>query len=150
MKLLSHVQLFASPWTAAYQVPPSMAFSGQEYWTGLPFPSATTVEGGALWPLLFSKLADLLSATLSQHQGMLLPSGSWSGLTHGSRRMRSEDFFLLGGGRLSFSISPSNEYSGLISCRMDWLDLLSVQGTLKCLLQHRVQKHQFFSPQLSL
>ena len=37
---------------------------------------------------------------------------------------------------LSFSISPSNEYSGLISCRMDWFDLLAVQGTLKSLLQH--------------
>ena len=37
---------------------------------------------------------------------------------------------------LSFSISPSNEYSGLISFRMDWLDLLAVQGTLKSLLQH--------------
>ena len=36
----------------------------------------------------------------------------------------------------SFSISPSNEYLGLISCRMDWLDLLVVQGTLKSLLQH--------------
>ena len=36
----------------------------------------------------------------------------------------------------SFSISPSNEYSGLISIRMDWLDLLAVQGTLKSLLQH--------------
>ena len=51
----------------------------------------------------------------------------------------------------SFSISPSNEYSGLISFRMDWLDFLAVQGTLKSLLQyHRVQKHQFFSTQLSL
>ena len=46
----------------------------------------------------------------------------------------------------SFSISPSNEYSGLISFRMDWLDLLEVRGTLKSLLQH--QKHQFFSAQL--
>ena len=45
----------------------------------------------------------------------------------------------------SFSISPSNEYSGLISLRMDWFDLLAVQGTLKSLLQHHtVQKHQFF------
>ena len=51
----------------------------------------------------------------------------------------------------SFSISPSNEYSGLISFRMDWLDLLEVQGTLKSLLQHyTVQKHQFFGTQLSL
>ena len=40
----------------------------------------------------------------------------------------------------SFSISPSNEYSGLISFRMDWLDLLAVQGTLKSLLQHHSAK----------
>ena len=40
----------------------------------------------------------------------------------------------------SFSINPSNEYSGPISFRMDWLDLLSVQGTLKCLLQHHSSK----------
>ena len=50
----------------------------------------------------------------------------------------------------SFSISPSYEYSGLISFRMDFLDLLAVQGTLKSLLQPTVQKHQFFSAQLSL
>ena len=55
----------------------------------------------------------------------------------------------------SFSISPSNEYSGLISFRMDWLDLLVVQGTLKSLLQHHSSKasiHQrsaFFIVQLS-
>ena len=48
----------------------------------------------------------------------------------------------------SFNISPSNEYSGLISFRMDWLDLLAVQGTLKSLLQPTVQKHQFFCAQL--
>ena len=51
---------------------------------------------------------------------------------------------------LSFSISPSNECTGLISFRMDWLDLLAVQGTLKSLLHITVQKHQFFSTQLSL
>ena len=50
----------------------------------------------------------------------------------------------------SFSISPSNEYSGLISFRMDWLDLLAVQRTLKSLLQHTVQNHQFFGAKLSL
>ena len=44
----------------------------------------------------------------------------------------------------SFSISCSNEYSGLIAFRMDWLDLLAVQGTLKSLLNTTVQKHQFF------
>ena len=52
--------------------------------------------------------------------------------------------------RFSYSISPSNEYSGLISFSMDCLDLLAVQGTLKSLLQTTVQKHQFFSAQLSL
>ena len=45
----------------------------------------------------------------------------------------------------SFSISPSNEYSGLILFRIDWFDLLAVQGSLKNLLQHHNSKHQFFS-----
>ena len=45
----------------------------------------------------------------------------------------------------SFSISPSNEYSGLISFRMDWLDLLAVQGTLKSLLQHHSSKEKILS-----
>ena len=55
----------------------------------------------------------------------------------------------------SFSISPSNEYSGLISLRMDWLDLLAVQATLKSLLQHQsskasiLQHSAFFIAQLS-
>ena len=55
----------------------------------------------------------------------------------------------------SFNISPSNEYSGLVSFRMDWLDLLAVQGTLKSLLQHRsskasiLQHSAFFILQLS-
>ena len=56
---------------------------------------------------------------------------------------------------ISFIISPSNEYSGLISFRMDWLDLLAVQGTLKSLLQHHSSKASilphsaFFIVQLS-
>ena len=50
----------------------------------------------------------------------------------------------------SFSISASNEHQGLISFRMDWLDLLAVQGTLKSLLQHHSSKDQFFGAQLSL
>ena len=67
-------------------------------------------------------------------------------------------FFTSGGkniGISSLSISPSNEYSGLISFRMDWLDLLAVQGTLKSLLQHRsskasiLQHSAFFTIQLS-
>ena len=51
----------------------------------------------------------------------------------------------------SFSISPSNEHSGLRSFRIDWLDLLAVQGTLSRVFSNTtVQKHQFFSTQLSL
>ena len=55
----------------------------------------------------------------------------------------------------SFSISPSNEHPGLVFCRMDWLDLLAVQGTLKSLLQHHsskasiLQHSSFFTVQLS-
>ena len=58
-------------------------------------------------------------------------------------------------GSFSFNISPSNEHSGLISFRMDWLDLLAVQGTLKSLLQHHsskasiIQRSAFFIVQLS-
>ena len=50
----------------------------------------------------------------------------------------------------NFSISPSNEYSGLISFRMNWLDLLAVQRTFKSLPNTTAQKHQFFSIQPSL
>ena len=64
--------------------------------------------------------------------------------------------FVSGGERsFSFSISPSNEYSGLISFRMDWLDLLAVQGTPKSPLQHHssktsiLQHSAFFIVQLS-
>ena len=49
----------------------------------------------------------------------------------------------------SFNISPSNEYSGLISFRMEWLDLLAVQGTLKSLLQHHTQFKSINSSALS-
>ena len=50
----------------------------------------------------------------------------------------------------SFNINPSNEHAGLISFRMDWLDLLAVQGTLKSLLQHHSSKTKFFGALLSL
>ena len=59
-----------------------------------------------------------------------------------SRSFQMTQFFTSGGQSIgfSFSVSPSNEYSGLISFRMDWLDLLAVQGTLKSLLQHHCSK----------
>ena len=54
------------------------------------------------------------------------------------------------GASFSFSISPTNDYSGLISFRVDWFDLLAVQETLKSLLQHHCSKTSFFDAQLSL
>ena len=67
---------------------------------------------------------------LSQHQGL------FQGVSSSHQVAKYWNF--------SFSISPSNEYSGLISFRMDWLDLLAVQGTLKSLLQHHSSKASIF------
>ena len=65
---------------------------------------------------------------LSQHQSLF----KWISSSHQVAKVWS----------FSFNNSPFNEYSGLISFRMDWLDLLAIQGTLKSLLQHPVEKHQ--------
>ena len=73
---------------------------------------------------------------LSQHQGLFKSISS----SHKVAKVWS----------FSFNISPSNEHPGLISFRMDWLDLLAVQGTLKVFSNTTVQKHQFFNTQLSL
>ena len=73
---------------------------------------------------------------ISQHQGLF----QWVSSSHQVAKVLE----------FSFSISPSCEYPGLISCRMDWLDLLAVQGTLKSLLQHHssnpsvLQRSAFF------
>ena len=67
-----------------------------------------------------------LAFNLSQHQGLF----RWHSSLHQVAKVWS----------FSFNISPSNEYSGLISFKMDWLDLLEVQGTLKSLLQHHSSK----------
>ena len=78
---------------------------------------------------------------LTQHQGLF----QWVSSSHWWPKYCS----------FSFSISPSDEYSGLISFRMDWLDLFAVQGTLKSLLQHHsskaliLQRSAFFMVQLS-
>ena len=110
-KYLSRVWLFATPWTEAYQAPPSMGFSRQEYWSGLPSPSP------------------------SQHQGL----------------SNESTLCIRWPKHWSFSVSPSNECSGLISFKIDWFDLLAVQGTRKSLLQHHSSKaHQFFGAQPSL
>ena len=70
--------------------------------------------------------------SLSQHQGLL----KWVSSSHQEAKVLGVSF--------SFSISPSNEHSGLISFRMNWLDLLAVQGTLKGLLQHHSLKASIF------
>ena len=81
------------------------------------------------------------SFNLSQHQGLF----KWVSSSHQVAKVLE----------FQFNISPSNEYSGLISFRMDWLDLLAVQGTLKSLLQHHISKASilqhsaFFIVQLS-
>ena len=72
--------------------------------------------------------------TLAQHQGLF----QWVCSSHQVAKV------------LEFQLQPSNEYLGLISFRMDLLDLLVVQGTPKSLLQHHSSKEQFFSAQFSL
>ena len=121
---LSSVQLFVTPWTAAHQA--SLSITNSQ---SLP------------------KLMSIESVMPSNHlilcrPLLLLPSIFPSIRVFSNKsalRIRWPKYW-----SFSFSISPSKEYSGLISFRMNWLDLLAVQGTLKSLLQHQVQKHQFF------
>ena len=58
MKLLSHVQLFATSWAVAYQTPPSIGFSRQEYWSGLPFPSPGDLPDARTWASLVAQMVD--------------------------------------------------------------------------------------------
>ena len=81
------------------------------------------------------------------HPLLLLPSifpSIWVFSNESALRIRWPKYW-----SFSFNINPSNEYPGLISFRMDWLDLLAVQGTL-VFSSTTVQKHQFFGTQLSL
>ena len=85
------------------------------------------------------------SHPLSSHSPPALNLSQHQGLSNESLRIRWPKYW-----SFSFSISPSNEYSGLISFKMDWLDLLAVQGTLKSLLQHHSSKASILQAQLSL
>ena len=114
---LNHVQLFETPWTAAHQA--SLSITNTQSW--LKFMSIT-MESVMLilcHPLLPPSI--LPSIRIFSREPAL--------------RIRWPKYW-----RFSFSFSPSNEHSGLISFRMDWLDLLAVQGTLKSLLQHHSSK----------
>ena len=113
--MLSCVRLFATLWTAAHQV-------------SLPITNS--------WSLL--KLMSIETVMPCNH--LILSSPFLPAFNFPSVRVFSNESVLhirwSKYWSFSFSISPSNEYSGLISFRMDWLDLLAVQGTLKSLLQH--------------
>ena len=113
---LSHVQCFATPWIAAHQAPLSFTVS----WNLLKLTSIDLVMPSNHLILCHPPL--LLSSIFPSIRVFFSESGLWI------RRPKYWTF--------SFSIGPSNEYSGLISFRIDWFDLLTVQETLKSLLQH--------------
>ena len=131
---LSRVRLFATPWTVARQASLSI------------INSQSLLRLMSIKSVMPSNPSPPLSPTspstfnLSQHQGLF----KWV-------RIWWPKYW-----SLSFSISPSNEYSGLISFRLGWLDLLAVQGTLKSLLQYHsskasiLQHSAFFVIQLTL
>ena len=123
VQLLSHVQLFAIPWAAAYRASPSITNSRS-----------------------LLKLMSIESVMPSSHlilcHPLLLPSSIFPSIRVFSNEsvlhMRWPKYW-----SFSFNVSPSNEYSGLISFRVDWLDLFAVQGSLKSLLQHHSSKASF-------
>ena len=116
---LSHVWLFVTPWTAALHVSPSFTIS-QGLLKLMSIKSVMPSDHLILCHPLHS------SVFKTQHQGLSNES---------ALRIAGPKYW-----RFSFSTSSSSEYSGLISFRMDWLDLLAVQGALKSLLQHRSSK----------
>ena len=132
---LSCVRLFVIPWTAARQAPLSFTISQ------------------SLLKLMSIELVMPSNHLILCRPLLLLPS-----IFPSIRVFSNESALLIKWPKywsLSFSISPSNEYSGLISFRIDWFDLIAVQGTLKSLLQHHDSKASilkcsaFFMVQLS-
>ena len=115
----SVVRLFATPWTAACQA--SLSITNSQSLSK--FTSIESVMPSnhliLCWPLLQPSIFPSFRVFPSESALHIRWLKCWS---------------------FSFSISPSNEYSGLISFRMDWLDLLAVQGTLKSLLQYHSSK----------
>ena len=133
VQLLSCVQLFATPWTAACQASLSFTIS---------------------WSLL--KLMSIESVMPSNHLILCCPLLLLPSVFSSFRVFSNESALCIRWPKYqSFSIRPCNEYSGLISFRIDWFDLLAVQGTLKSLLQHHNSEASilwcsaFFTVQLS-
>ena len=117
---LSHVQLFVTPWTAACQA--SLSISKTQ----------------SLLKLMSFESVMKTSHLILCHPLLLLPSicpSIWIFSCELALCIRWPKYW-----SFSFNISPSNEHPGLISFRMDWLDVLEVQGTLKSLLQHHSSK----------
>ena len=132
---LSHVQLFATPWTAAHQA------------------SLSITNSRSLLKLMPIESVMPSNRLILCHPLLLLPSISPS-----IRVFPNESDLCIWWPKywsFSFNISPSKVYSGLISFRMDWLDLLAVQGTPKSVLQHLsskasiLRRSAFFIVQLS-
>ena len=135
IQLLSHVQLFVTPWTAARQASLSITNSQSSF-------RLTSIE--SVMPsrhLILCRPLFLLPP---------IPPSIRVFSNESALHMRWPKYW-----RFSSSIIPSKEHPGLISFRMDWLDLLAAQGTLKSLLQHRSSKvsilwrSAFFIVQLS-
>jgi len=134
VKSLSHVRLFAIPWTAARQ-------------------ASLSINNSRSSPKLMSLELVMPSSHLILRRPLLLlppiPPSIRVFSNESTLHMRWSKYW-----SFSFSISPSKEHPGLISFRMDWLDLLAVQGTLKNLLQHHsskasiLQRSAFFTVQL--
>ena len=132
---LSHLWLFATPWTAASQ-------------------ASLSITNTRSLPKLMSIEPVMPSNQFILCRPLLLPSSIFPSI----RVFSNESILPIRWPKywsFSFGISPSNEYSGLLSFRMDWLDLLAVQGTLRSPLQHHssqasiLQHSAFFVVQLS-
>ena len=122
VQLLSRVQLFVTPWSAACQAFLSIMNS-----------------------LSLPKLMSIKSVMPSNYFILCHPFLVLSSLFPSIRVFSNESVLPIRWPEYwSFSIRPSNEYSGLIFLRIDWLDLLAVQGTLKSLLQHHSSKASVF------
>ena len=135
VQLLSHVWLFVTPWITARQA----SLSITNYWSSL-------------------KLTSIESVMPSHHLILCHPLLLLPPIPPSIRVFSNESTLRVRWPKYwscSFSIIPSKEIPGLISFRMDWLDPLAVQGTLKCLLQHHsskasiLQHSAFFTVQLS-
>ena len=125
VQLLSRVRLFATPWTAARQA------------------SLSITNTWSLLKLMSIQLVMPFNHLILCHPLLLLPS-----IFPSIKVFPNESVLHIRWPKywsFSFNISPSNEYSGLISFRMDWLYLFAVQGTLKSLLQHHSSKASVLS-----